>query len=215
MVDRYVHKAHTVGMIFVQLIIFPMFQIMSRSRFVDTIYQVWLLPSRFVVKAASWNVALPLCSPRTGPKMRCEADVESFKMVPKYQLPGSDGGPKFYLDSWWNREGWIVRFHGCSMVKLDVLWIRSLMREPQFFGELVNWGLQRGGHWMKGNTSSNWSELQRSLIHMDPMGYDELWLIVAPLLGYSSMCINLGCNCTKSVEFCGMDMFTGGHLDIV
>eukprot|EP00434_Breviolum_minutum_P030933 symbB.v1.2.027357.t1/scaffold2799.1/size70062/6 len=39
----------------------------------------------FVVKAASWNVALPLCSPRTGPKMRCEADVESFKMVPKYQ----------------------------------------------------------------------------------------------------------------------------------
>ena len=41
-------------------------------------------------------MALPVCSPRTGPKMRCEADAESFKMVPKYQLPGRDGGPKFY-----------------------------------------------------------------------------------------------------------------------
>ncbi|CAK9009183.1 unnamed protein product [Durusdinium trenchii] len=44
--------------------------------------------TQYVVKPAAWNTVLPICSPATGPKRRCEADAESWRMTPLYQNPG-------------------------------------------------------------------------------------------------------------------------------
>ncbi|CAK9017471.1 unnamed protein product [Durusdinium trenchii] len=41
--------------------------------------------TQYVVKPAAWNTVLPICSPATGPKRRCEADAESWRMTPLYQ----------------------------------------------------------------------------------------------------------------------------------